>query len=271
MWAMIPMFRTRSSATCVFVSTAMTSDHLAFGSCSRAAKRPHRKDAGSVRSRRLRARLRTRRGGALQRPRECESDGRGSPSLPAVVSEGLVRLRHPVDVVLPLERAALLVERVQDLPCELLAHVLLAAVARVAHEPAHGKRAGTALRNLYRHLVVGAADAARADLENRGDRLHGLLEHLHRRLAGLGPDLLQRVVDDLLGDALLPARHHLVDHLSNEDAPVDGIRVQGPNRDLCAAGHYDPRFAPYFERACLRSETPAASSAARITLYRTPG
>src|SRR3712207_7484755 len=35
--------------------------------------------------------------------------------LPAVVREGLVRLRHPVDVVLLLERAALAVQRVLEL------------------------------------------------------------------------------------------------------------------------------------------------------------
>src|SRR5438270_7519583 len=116
MWAMIPMFRTRSSATACSVIFVLKSSFLF--------------------------------------------------RLPAVVREGLVRLRHPVDVVLPLERAALLVERVQDLPSELLAHVLLAAIARVAHEPAHGERAGTALRNLHGNLIVGAADAARPDLED---------------------------------------------------------------------------------------------------------
>src|SRR5712691_3282371 len=56
------------------------SGHLSSESCSPAAKRPARKDAGSARSRRLRARLRTRRAGALQRPGECEAGGRG-PSL----------------------------------------------------------------------------------------------------------------------------------------------------------------------------------------------
>src|SRR5438094_7101110 len=120
MWAMIPMFRTRSSATFVSATLVLKSSFL---------------------------------------------------RLPAVVREGLVGLRHPVDVVLALERAALLVERVQDLAGELLAHVLLAAVARVRDEPADGERPGAALRHLDRHLVVGAADAARAHLEHGRDRL----------------------------------------------------------------------------------------------------
>src|SRR5260221_4658175 len=80
--------------------------------------------------------------------------------LPPVMREGLVGLRHPVDVVLALERTALLVERVEDLVGELVAHALLAAVARERDEPADRDRAATPLRNLDGNLVVGAADAA---------------------------------------------------------------------------------------------------------------
>src|SRR5205085_3169815 len=83
-----------------------------------------------------------------------------SVSLPAVVGEGLVGLRHSVDVVLALERSALLVHRVEDLVRELLAHVLLAPVARERHEPADRQRARAPLRHLDGHLVVGAADTA---------------------------------------------------------------------------------------------------------------
>src|SRR3954447_15350815 len=48
---------------------------------------------------------------------------------PAVVGEGFVRLRHAEDVVLPLERAALLGLRVEQLVREPLGHRLLAALA----------------------------------------------------------------------------------------------------------------------------------------------
>src|SRR5581483_326410 len=110
MWAMIPMLRTRSSATACSVIFVLKSSFL--------------------------------------------------PRLPAVVREGLVRLRHPVDVVLSLERAALLVQRVENLVGELVGHALLAPLARVRHEPADRWRAGPPLRHLHRHLVVRAADAA---------------------------------------------------------------------------------------------------------------
>src|SRR5580765_4214765 len=90
--------------------------------------------------------------------------------LPAVVREGLVGLRHPVDVVLLLVRPALLGHRVEDLAGELLVHPLLAALAGELDEPAHGERPGTALRDLDRNLVVRATDAARLDLEHGRDR-----------------------------------------------------------------------------------------------------
>src|SRR6185312_13249361 len=108
---------------------------------------------------------------------------------------------------------------------QLVRHALLAAVPRVRHEPAHGERAGPALRDLDRNLVVRAADAAATDLEDRRDRLHGLLEHLDRRPAGLRADLLERAVDDLLGDRLLAVEHHLVDHLRDERGTVDTVTL----------------------------------------------
>src|SRR5579884_3331196 len=134
MWAMIPMLRTRSSATRV---------------------------------------------SATAKPRT---------PLPAVVREGLVRLRHPIDVVLALERTALLVQRIENLVREPLTHALLAPLACELHEPAHRERAGAALRHLHGYLVVRPADAAALHLEHGRHRLHRLLEDLDRRAAGLRLD-----------------------------------------------------------------------------------
>src|SRR5690348_13237834 len=98
--------------------------------------------------------------------------------LPAVVGEGLVGLRHAIHVVLALVGPALLVLRVEDLADELVDHLLLTPLARERHEPADGQGAGATRRHLDGDLVVGAADAAGADLERRRDALHGLLQHL---------------------------------------------------------------------------------------------
>src|SRR5438477_4806222 len=56
------------------------SGHLSWHACSAAAKTKPGKDAGSVRSRRLRARLRTPPGAGLQRPAECAGRGRDRKS-----------------------------------------------------------------------------------------------------------------------------------------------------------------------------------------------
>src|SRR6188472_4194060 len=106
MWAMIPMLRTRSSATRVAVVLIVSS------------------------------------------------------TSPPVVRESLVGLRHPVHVVLALERAALLVDRVLELRGELRLHPLLAPLARVRHEVAERERAAARRGHLDGHLVVRPADAA---------------------------------------------------------------------------------------------------------------
>src|SRR5262245_40375771 len=57
--------------------------------------------------------------------------------LPAIVREGLVRLRHPVRVFALLDGAATQVRRVEQLIRKLLLHRLaVAAIARVADQPA---------------------------------------------------------------------------------------------------------------------------------------
>src|SRR5690349_20598863 len=108
-----------------------------------------------------------RPGGEPNRRRTGWSVELGGPpagGLPAVVGEGLVGLRHAEDVVLALERAALLGLGVHELVGEPLGHRLLAALAGEEDEPADGERAGAAGRDLDGHLVGGASDAARADL-----------------------------------------------------------------------------------------------------------
>src|SRR3954470_3140957 len=68
-----------SSRTGISARRGIT-DHSPCRSCSPAAKTKHREDAGSVRSRRLRTRLRTRRGAGLQRPGGRELCGERSAS-----------------------------------------------------------------------------------------------------------------------------------------------------------------------------------------------
>ena len=69
------------------------------------------------------------------------------------MGERLVGLRHPVDVLLALERAALVLLGVGELTGEPLGHGLLATGARELDEPADGERASAARRHLYRDLV----------------------------------------------------------------------------------------------------------------------
>src|ERR1700761_6667555 len=123
--------------------------------------------------------------------------------LPAVVGEGLVGLRHAVDVVLALPGAALLLVRVEDLAGQTIGHRVLATGAGVLDEPADGEGAGATRGHLDRHLVGGAADPAGADLEHRGQLFDRRFERLDR--VGPGPlaDDREAVVNDPLGKALL--------------------------------------------------------------------
>src|SRR4029453_519231 len=102
MWAMIPMFRVFSSV--VFFAVVVTARHLLSSARAPAGRVPETSTPRSTV-----VPVRPARTGAL----------------PAVVRERLVRLSHPVEVVLPLEGAPLRAQRVEQLVRQPLAHLLL--------------------------------------------------------------------------------------------------------------------------------------------------
>src|SRR4051812_25893004 len=236
MWAMIPMFRVFSSV--VFFAVVVTARHLL----------------------RLAARPQARAPESTVLPPSPVRLTRTGP-LPAVVSERLVRLSHPVEVVLPLEGAPLRAQRVEQLVRQPLAHLLLAPLTRVPHDPADREGTPAPCRDLDRDLVRRAAHPPGLDLEGRGDVADRLLHHRDGIAAGAVADALQRPVDHALGGGLLSVLEHLVHHLRDQSAAVDGVRVERTPGDDGSTRHYRGAFAPYLERALRRSVTPAASSA----------
>src|ERR1039457_3473126 len=139
------------------------------------------------------------------------------------VREGFVRLGHLVGVFLPLDRCAHAVGGVHQFAGELLGHAFAAATARVADDPAPRERLAAVVADLHGHLIGGSPDPFRFDLENRRDVANRLVEHVEGLLSRGAPDLLERVVDDLLGDALLTGEHDAVHELRQSNAPVDRV------------------------------------------------
>src|SRR5207244_9592605 len=129
----------------------------------------------------------------------------------------------------------------------------------------NGEGARPSRRDLHRHLIGGATDTARAHLEDGREHLDRVLERLDRVLTRLLAEDSERVIGDLLRPGLLAARHHLVDHLLDEPAVVDLVRLDRPGAYPSATWH-QRALTPYWERAFLRSDTPAASSVPRTTL-----
>src|SRR5262249_26196381 len=155
------------------------------------------------------------------------------------------------------------------------------------HDPAHRERRPTRSPDLARHLIVGAADAPRADLDHRLHLIERAAEHPDRVLLGALADQIEGAVEDPLDDALLATRHHAVDELGDEPIVELGIGEDVPAFDFAFARHSDApettrrralaplprrssptphfgRFAPYLERLRRRSCTPIESSVPRM-------
>src|SRR5580658_1402862 len=106
------------------------------------------------------------------------------------VREGFVRLGHLVGVFFALDRGADAVGSIHQLAGELLGHALATAAARVANDPAPSERLPSVVTDLDGHLIGGAADTLRLDLEDRGDIANRLVEHVEGLLSRGAPDLL---------------------------------------------------------------------------------
>src|SRR6266480_5115908 len=188
--------------------------------------------------------------------------------------EGPVGFRHPVRVVLLLNGLALALRGEDHLGGEPLGHVLLAPGAAELDQPAHAEGSAPLGPDFDRHLVRGATHAPRLHFQRRLHVRQRLLEHVHAGLAGALLDQVHRPVEHALRERLLAPLHEVVQELGDglavvarigRDGPAD--RFLSPAHDAAALG----RLAPYLERDCLRSFTPAASSVPRMMWYRIPG
>src|SRR5580765_5823245 len=145
-------------------------------------------------------------------------------SLPTIVRERLVRLRHAVRVFALLHGAAAEVGGVEQLVRQLLLHRLaVAARGGVADDPADAQRQPSIRIHFDRHLVVRAADAARLHFEARLDVVDRLLEDLQRIVGGLFLDDVEALVKDALRRAALAVAHHAVDELGDKGALIERI------------------------------------------------
>src|SRR5438309_2403982 len=190
-------------------------------------------------------------------------------SLVPEVRESFVAFGHPVGLLFALHRTAGVLRSVKNFEGELLAHTLPATLARETDEPAPGERQPALRPDLDRHLVGGAADPPRLDLQQRGRIPESLVENLERLFLGLSRGARQRVVDDLFGRRALAAAHDDVHELGDRFRLVYRVGRDDTLDRTVAARHQAAalpfsRLAPYLLRAFLRFLVPAVSSVPRM-------
>src|SRR5438067_6678206 len=210
-------------------------------------------------------------GGASPLRRVCLCSPRGmarvNPPLPPIVRECPVGLGHSVRVFFLLYGLALALRGEDQLGGQPLRHVLLAPGAAERDQPAHAKRRAPLGPHFHRYLIRRTADAARLHLERRLHVRERLLEHVHPGLPGALLDQVHRRVEHPLRQRLLVLLHQVIEKLGDGLAVVARVGGDGPAHRFLSAAHDAAglgRLAPYLERDCLRSFTPAASSVPRM-------
>ena len=105
---------------------------------------------------------------------------------------------------------------------------LAAALAGGLDQPADAQPHAAIAADLDRHLVRGATDAARLDLDDRGRVAQRSVEHLEAGPARGSLSAGQRLAQDALGQALLAVHHQL------DDETVRGARHRSARTWPCA-------------------------------------
>src|ERR1700694_2061831 len=253
MWAMMPMFRILSSGVvrgiAVLYSAKTRGDLDAHA--GPVSLRHHRRAFGSLDA-----------GSLSAGSRSCRSR-----RLPPVMRESAIRFRHPVRVFLLLNRLALALRGENELGGEALRHRFFLARTAVLDQPAHPQRRAPLRPYLDRHLIRGSAHAPRLHFQRRLAVRQRLLEHVHAGLPRTLLDQIHRRIEDPLRQRLLALRHQVIEKLRDGLAVVARIGRHRSLYRLFATAHFAAslgRLAPYLDRDCLRSFTPAASSVPRM-------
>src|SRR5262245_42257874 len=134
--------------------------------------------------------------------------GRGAGS-ESVVRERLVGFRHAVCVFAFLHRATATFRSVENLAGQTGRHRLLAATARVVHEPAHGQRLTTRRTHFDRNLIRGTANATRLHFDVWRDGFECFFEHFDGIGLAAFADAIEGTVHDPFSDGFLAADHHV--------------------------------------------------------------
>src|SRR5271163_3045023 len=136
-----------------------------------------------------------------------------------------------------LDRAAAIGCSVKDFRSQPLFHRLLATRTRRRNQPAHRERVAPRGTNLARHLVVGAADPARANLDCGADVVERALEDDQAVFLRAFGREIERMIKNLFGQRLLAPFHHDVHELGDGAVVILGISRNFADAYLSFARH----------------------------------
>src|SRR5579862_8061739 len=157
--------------------------------------------------------------------RWCAGPDKAPFPLPAVMRERLVGVRHPMCVFALFDRDAAIARGIEQLARQPLFHRVLRARPRAGNQPADRQCLAALRANLDRHLIGGAANTARANLDRRTHIAQRVVEDADRILTAAPLNAVKRAIDDPLGDRLLALVHQTIHELGQHDVTEFRIRL----------------------------------------------
>src|SRR5210317_713417 len=185
--------------------------------------------------------------------------------------EGFVSFGHAMGIFAFLDGGTTVSSGIHEFTGKALLHGFFTTATSKTYDPANCQGVTTLIANLDRHLVGGTTDTTGLDFDRRTNVFEGFLENLDRFITGTLLDQVESTVNDILGGTLLTVEHQGINELGHQLIMEFRLRQDNPLGYFSSSRHnvlfvslnYLGRLAPYLERDCLRSLTPARSRAPR--------
>ena len=148
--------------------------------------------------------------------------------LPSEVSEGLVRIRHAVGVLTLGDCGTFFAVRCHQFICQLRCGSSALLITDGTEDPTEGQRLLAVLVDLHGNLVGSTTDPLGSNFDVRFHVLDRLFENFDgSTVLDLLRDLIECVVEDVVGNGLLAIVHQAIDELGNQQRVVSWIGTEG--------------------------------------------
>ena len=142
-----------------------------------------------------------------------------------------------MSIFLLLDGSTRIVESVHQFSGKFFFHCAFAAFTGIAYSPTDTEREPAVSPHFNGNLVIGAADTAGTNFQDRHNVIERLFKYFHRIFIHFGTDNIEGIVNDGFGNAFFTVQHYFINEARNKFGMIYRIRQYIALRHGAFSGH----------------------------------